>query len=79
MTDEVQASPPEDDWGLQKAKGWKLKLCWLPKKCFLSGKPLWGKRAYNATRIITGPGEPIIEQYWVAKDEFIFWRIKGTM
>jgi hypothetical protein len=76
MSDEVTQSPPTEHWGLSKARGWKLKLCWLPKKCFLSEKPLWGKRAYHAVRMITGPGEPVFEDYWIAKDEFIFWSLK---
>lgn len=77
MSDEVQQSPPSEDWGLQKAKGWKLKLCWFPKKCFLSEKPLWGKRAYHAQRVITGPGDRVIEDYWLEKSEFLFWNLKS--
>ena len=77
MSDEVQQSPPSEDYGLSRARDWKLKLCWTPKKCFLSQKPLWGKRAYQGTRIITGPGEPVIEHYWIEKNEFMIWNLKG--
>lgn len=76
MGDEVQQSPREEDWGLQKARGWKLKLCWRPNTCFLTGKQLWGKKAYHAIRVITGPGDHILEDYWIAKDAFIFWQLK---
>lgn len=75
MSDEVQASPPSENWGLRKATGWKLTLCILPKTCFLSGKKLWGKRCYKGTRIITGPGEPVIEDYWIDKHEFLIWNL----
>jgi hypothetical protein len=73
----VQNSPPSEDWGLRRANHWKLKLCWLPKKCFLTGKDLWGKFAYHGERWITGPGEPIVEHYWIEKTEFIIWNLKG--
>jgi hypothetical protein len=75
---EVQASPPSEDYGLSRARHWEYKLCWLPKRCFLTDKPLWGKRAYHGERWITGPGEPIVEHYWINKHEYLLWRIKGT-
>ena len=73
MGDEIQGSC---SWGLRNARGWKLKLCILPKRCFLSDKPLWGKLAYHGIRMITGPGEPVYEHYWIAKDEFLFWNLR---
>ncbi len=77
MSDEVQQSPLESNWGLRRAQGWKLKMCWLPKKCFLSGESLWGKKAYHGERWITGPGEPIVEHYWIEKQKFLIWNLKG--
>ena len=77
MSDEVQASPPSEDWGLNRAKWWELKVCWLPKKCFLSGKNLWGKRAYHGENWVTGPGEPIVHHYWIEKNAFMIWNLKG--
>lgn len=78
MSDEVQQEPITGNWGLRKAKGWQLKMCWIPKKCFISDKPLWGKKAYHAQRILTGPGEPVIENYWLEKTEFIKWQLTRT-
>jgi hypothetical protein len=78
MGDEVSQSPPSEDWGLQKARGWKLKRCWFPQNCFLSQKPLWGKKAYHAQRVITGPGDPVIEDYWLEKFEFMKWQLTRT-
>ena len=69
------AAPREDDWGFRKAQGWKLKLCWQPQTCFLTGKQLWGRRAYHGVRIITGPSDPVFDHYWVERDQFLFWNL----
>jgi hypothetical protein len=66
-----------DSWNLKRAAGWKLKFCWFPKKCALSKKRLWGKFAYTGATMFTGPGEPIIETYWIEKKEFIIWSLKN--
>ncbi len=65
----------EDDWALNRVQDWQYKLCWKPQTCFLTGKQLWGKRAYHGTRIITGPGVPIHEDYWIGKNEFMIWKL----
>ena len=69
---DVQQAPPSEDWGLQRAKWWKLKLCWLPRRCYLTNKPIWGKFAYHGERWITGPGEPAVEHYWIEKLNSLF-------
>ena len=71
----VSQAPPTQDWGLNRAVGWKLKFCLLPKKCFLSGKRIWGKSAYYGENWITGPGDPIVDEYWISKEEFILWQL----
>lgn len=68
-------SPPSEDWGLRRAKWWELRFCWLPKKCYLTNKPLWGRRAYRGERWITGPCPPIVEHYWIEKNEFLLWQL----
>ena len=77
MGDEVQQSPLSEDWGLNRARNWTLKLCWTNKKCFLTGKSLFLKQAYYGENWITGPGEPIVDRYWIEKNEFILWNLKG--
>jgi hypothetical protein len=74
--DQLTQEPRLKDWGLNRAQRWDLKLCWFPKKCFISGTPLWGKRAYHGIRCILGPGEPVEETYWVDKHEFLIWQLK---
>lgn len=69
--------PFQADWILDRVKWWELKLCWLPKKCFLSGQNLWGKKAYKGVRYIHGPGEPVRDVYWIDQNEFIMWKLKG--
>lgn len=78
MDSSVSQSPLSEDWGLRRAVGWKLKLCWSPRTCFLSGKKLWGKRAYHGENWITGPGDPAVQEYWIDKKEYIMWRLKGN-
>ena len=74
---EVQTQPRSQDWGLQRAGGWELKFCWIPEYCFLTGKSLWGKRAYRGENWITGPGLPIVEYFWIEKHEFLIWNLRG--
>lgn len=79
MDSGVQVAPPWEDWGFKKVQRWELKFCWRPKKCFLTDEDLWGKFAYHGERWITGPGEPIVEHYWVEKNEFLISRLKGRI
>lgn len=77
MLDQTDGSPKSQDWGLNRAVSWRMKFCWFPHYCFLSGKSLWGKSAYHGINIITGPGDPVQEDYWIEKDEFLIWNLKG--
>ena len=74
--DDVTQAPPSQDWGLNRTRGWKLKMCWAPKKCFLTTKPLWGKWSYYGENWITGPGEPVVQEYWIERNEFLVWQLK---
>jgi len=62
---------------LNRVNYWELMFSWLPRKCYLSGKQLFARHAYKGTRIITGPGLPVIEHYWLDKTEFLIWNLKG--
>jgi hypothetical protein len=59
--------------------GWKLKWVLLPRKCYYTKKILWFKTAYKGTAMITGPGEPIFEDRWCEKNEFLLLKICGTI
>lgn len=64
------------NWSLNLVRDWQLKFCWIPNRCALSGIDLWGRRAYRGTRIISGPGEPVFEVYWIDQNEFVMWQLK---
>ena len=74
--DSFAHEPLTENWGLNRAQRWDLKLCWLPRKCFISGTPLWGKLAYHGIRWMHGPGEPVEVTYWIDKHEFLLWQLK---
>jgi hypothetical protein len=73
----VSQSPISQDYGLSRARDWKLSICLWPRRCFLSDKPLWLKRAYVGVRMITGPGTPVYETYYIDRTEFLLWNLKG--
>jgi hypothetical protein len=62
--------------GLSRVKTWDLEICWLPRTCFLSGQQLWGRQAYHGLRWIHGPGEPVVGEYWIERNEFLLWQLK---
>jgi len=56
-----------------------IKLCWSlwPRSCTVSKRLLWFTQAYRARRIITGPGEPVVEDRWYSTEEFLILKLKG--
>ena len=69
----------DNDYFKSRCLGWELKFSFFPRRCFYTGKYLWLKLAYRGTAMITGPGEPIFEDRWCEKREYLFLRIKGTI
>jgi len=55
--------------------GTEYKFAWLPETCYLTGNRIWLKKAYRMTRIITGPGESILEYRWHEKNAHIIWKL----
>jgi len=76
ITMSVTQAPQAEDWGLSRASEWKLELCWTPQTCFLTGQQLWFRYAFHGTRLITGPGDPVVDHYWINRNEFIMWNLK---
>jgi hypothetical protein len=58
---------------------WYLKFAWLPKTCDFSRKRIWFRRAYRGLVMYAGPGEPVIEYRWIAKEQFLFARLQGKI
>lgn len=66
----------DDDIFYRHCIGRQLKFVWLPKTCHVSGKKLWLENAYRETAIFTGPGDPIFENRWYSKVEFLILNLK---
>jgi hypothetical protein len=60
---------------------WELKLSLLPRRCCISGDPIWFSYAYRGRLYIHGlAGEyPIIEEQWVTPIEMIILRLKNKV
>lgn len=57
----------------------KFKRCWLPKKCCVSGKSLWMRKAYKSIRIYRSRDSKIIPEIrWYDRDQFMMLKLKGT-
>lgn len=75
MIGDVQQSPPSEDWGFRRASGWKKYFCITPQKCHLTGERIWFKMCYRGVRVISGPGTPVYDYYYVKTDEFLIWQL----
>jgi hypothetical protein len=51
--------------------GTQYKFVIFPKRCFISNKLLWLTFAYKQTAMYTGPGDPVFEDRWCERNEFI--------
>lgn len=54
----------------QRRIGKRTKFSFLPRRCYLSNKPLWFKKSVVVTSMVTGPGKPVFETYWCDPKEF---------
>lgn len=59
--------------------GWQLKFSVLPRKCYYSRKKIWFCWAYKGTAMWTGPGDPVFENKWVGKNEYLIQKLKGNI
>jgi len=55
--------------------GTEYKFVWFPKRCYLSGKKVWLKKAYCQIAMYTGPGDHVFEYRWYSKSEFLMAKI----
>lgn len=54
----------------------QLRFCLWPRRCDISNRVLWLEHAHCTTRVITGPGEPVLEHRWYSREEFLILRLK---
>jgi hypothetical protein len=58
---------------------WKYVFALWPCRSSISNTRIWFKKAYKGTRIITGPGEPVVEHRWLTKEDYLLAAIKGKI
>jgi hypothetical protein len=63
---------------IKRVQDWQLKFAVVPHRCAVSGQRIWLELAYRGTRIVTGPGTPIVEHFWINRNEFVIWRLKNV-
>lgn len=79
LDDGPTQSPPHEDWGFTRISQWRLKFCFVPKTCWLTHRRLWLEHAYQGVHMITVPGTPVLQEYYVDKNEFIIAKLKGKV
>ena len=70
-SDEVQSYDPFGDRAV-----FEYRYSLIPRRCYTTNRVVWGL-AMRARRIITGPGDPVIEDRWYHRDEAILKMLKG--
>jgi hypothetical protein len=65
-------------WSLPRAS-WEKKFVIFPRTCSYTKKRIWFEYAYKGTVMITGPGDPVYNTYWVSTQSYILLALKGLM
>ena len=56
----------------------RLRFCFLPRKCSISGKRLWLTKAYKLTeRYYSYTGDEMIYTWWVDKNAYLIEKLKA--
>lgn len=66
-----------DGYFLQRAS-FEARTSWIPRRCYNTQRWIWG-RAVRGRRIITGPGDPVIEDRWYHHHEATIMMLKGGL
>jgi hypothetical protein len=71
-------SPWQYWWNDQsKEYTWTLKFVFLPRKTE-NNKWAWLTKVYHGTRIVYGPGTPVILEKWMIPEEFTWFRLTNA-
>lgn len=54
----------------------EYKFSLWPRRCYNTGRWLWLETAMRGRRILTGPGEPIVQDRWYDSNEALIMLIK---
>ena len=66
------------EW-LDRRTTWELKFAIWLRCCVKSNKLIWFTFGYKGTEIIAGPDYPIINHFWLTKDEFTLLFLAGVI
>ena len=55
---------------------WRLRFMWRPKRSTITSKWLWLQYAYEGTKMITGPGDPVFLFRYHEPVEHLIWQLK---
>jgi hypothetical protein len=70
----------DDQWSLyNRTTQWKLVFSLLPRRCKITNRRLWFEWCYCGFTFITGPGDPVEEYVYLAKETFIVERLAGRI
>jgi hypothetical protein len=70
----------DDHWPLyNRVIKWDLVFAWWPQRCALTGRRIWWEWCYRGNIFITGPGDPVDEYEYLAKETFIVERLAGRI
>ena len=76
IPDKIQGYEP-DRWMFNNRRiGKQTKLSIWPRRCYLSGKSIWFKKSVRVTSMVTGPGDPVFQDYWCDPHEFLIYEMK---
>ena len=56
----------------------QYRTSWIPRRCYSTQRWIWG-RAVRGRQIITGPGDPVIEDRWYHPQEATIMMLKGGL
>jgi hypothetical protein len=73
MANDVESYDPFNDRAT-----FEYAWCWWPRQCHTTGRWIIGDYAIRGRRVITGPGDPVIEDRWYHRDEGLIMLIKGV-
>lgn len=56
---------------------WSTKFAWLPAQMD-SGRWVWFKEYYHGSKVIQGPGTPVVLKQYMTSREYLFYTLKQS-
>ena len=67
-------SPWQDFWTQYNGWSWRPEFAFIPRKTE-NNKWAWLRKVYHGTRIVYGPGTPVILEKWMTPEEFTWFQL----